>query len=204
MREALAATRQRLGANAGPIDVSVKCRLGVDDSGDSYDFLCAFIDRVSTEGGVRRFVLHARKALTLGLSPRENRTVPPLRPAWVRAVARDFPRLAFTLNGGVPGPHSAASELSWNSGALPNGAPMPPIEGVMVGRAASDRPWQTLGQADSVVFGEASDPATSRRRLMADYAAYADAQLGKWCTKSDGEQTTARGSALWGCSALFY
>ena len=107
--ECVAAMQQ----NSGGAPVTVKCRIGVDDV-DSYDDLCHFVETVSAEmrptaphGGFGEnnprplFAIHSRKALLNGLSPAENRTVPPLRYEWVYALARDFPEVGFVLNGGV-------------------------------------------------------------------------------------------------------
>ena len=86
--------------------VTVKCRLGVD-SCDSYEELCDFVRVVSEGSGVRHFVLHSRKCLLKGLSPAQNRTVPPLRREWVYALKRDFPHLEFSLNGANDLRHNA-------------------------------------------------------------------------------------------------
>ena len=92
------------------IDVTVKCRLGVDDL-DSYEALCDFIRIVSTEGKVSHFVVHARKCHLQGLSPAQNRSVPPLRHGWVWGLKRDFPHLRFTLNGGLESTAAARDVL---------------------------------------------------------------------------------------------
>ena len=81
------------------IPVTVKCRLGVDDV-DKYENVHNFIKIVSTEGGVKKFIIHARKCLLNGLSPHENRTVPPLKYDWVLNLKKDFPDLNFVINGG--------------------------------------------------------------------------------------------------------
>jgi len=80
------------------VEVTVKCRLGVD-ARDSYEELHEFISTVAA-AGVRHFIVHARKAI-LGLDTVKNRSVPPLRHEWVLRLVADFPRLKFTLNGGV-------------------------------------------------------------------------------------------------------
>jgi tRNA-dihydrouridine synthase A len=81
------------------IPLTVKCRLGVDDR-DSYEELFEFIDTVK-KSGVDEFVIHARKAYLNGLSPAENRTVPPLNYSWVYDLQRDFPSTRFHINGGI-------------------------------------------------------------------------------------------------------
>lgn len=148
--------------DASGLPVSVKCRTGVDDA-DSYEQLAEFVHAVSARGGVSDFTIHARKALLCGLSPEENRRVPPLQYARVLALARDFPALRFTLNGGLRSLGEAAAALRHA-----------PLAGVMLGRAAAERPWDVLGDVDRALHGEAN-PASSRRQLLADYCAYADA-----------------------------
>ena len=90
--------------------LSVKCRLGVDDM-DSFEEFAAFVDEVARGGGTRHFVVHARRCLTRGLSPKDNRTVPPLRYHWVQRVALRFPHLSFGINGGITDLRSAAALL---------------------------------------------------------------------------------------------
>ena len=136
------------------------------------------------------FAVHARKALLDGLSPAENRTVPPLRHEWVHALARDFPDVGFALNGGVTTLAEAAAiargdgaeayegrELEAHKGAL---------VGCMVGRAAHADPWGVLATADTDVFGEETNPRASRRELLARYAEYADAAAGRHGITKDG------------------
>jgi tRNA-dihydrouridine synthase A len=151
-------------ADASGLPVTVKCRTGVDDA-DSYSELCAFVEAVSARGGVRHVIVHARKALLNGLSPEDNRRVPPLRYELVLALARDFPHLSFTLNGGLDGLPAAAAALRAGGGAL---------AGAMLGRAPADRPWDILGDADRTLYG-VDNPAKSRREVVAAYCAYADA-----------------------------
>ncbi len=81
------------------IPVTVKCRLGVDDL-DKYENVHNFITIVSTIGGIKKFIIHARKCLLNGLSPKENRTIPPLKYDWVLRLKKDFPHLDFVINGG--------------------------------------------------------------------------------------------------------
>lgn len=163
---------------AGPgTAVSVKCRLGVDDD-DSYEQLANFVRVVSTRGGVKNFIIHARKCLLKGLSPAQNRTVPPLRPDWVWALKRDFPHLSFQLNGGVLSSYAVNSLLHVDATAQ-HGLGPGAIDGVMVGRAAYNDPWGVLGDADVAVFGAVSNPAVSRRQVIADYCRYADAMIGR-------------------------
>jgi len=81
------------------IPITVKCRLGVDDK-DSYPDVVEFIKTVSEEGGITKFIIHARKAFLSGLNPKENRTIPPLKYSWVFELKKEFPHLNFVINGG--------------------------------------------------------------------------------------------------------
>lgn len=81
------------------IPVSVKCRLGVDDL-DKYENVKEFIRTVSQEGGVSKFIIHARKCFLKGLNPKQNRNIPPLKYDWVLKLKEDFPDIRFVINGG--------------------------------------------------------------------------------------------------------
>jgi tRNA-dihydrouridine synthase A len=125
--------------------VSVKCRIGVDDS-DSFDELAKFISTVHAGGGVNHFIVHARKAILGGrLTPHENRTIPPLRPEVVYRLVEAFPSIRFTLNGGVETYEDAQEHVE-------NG-----VAGVMVGRAVVNNPWYWR-QVDSKVYGSVRIP----------------------------------------------
>ncbi|KAH1250520.1 tRNA-dihydrouridine(20/20a) synthase [Glycine max] len=82
------------------VPVSVKCRIGVDDH-DSYNELCDFIYQVSSLSPTKHFIIHSRKALLNGISPAENRSIPPLKYEYFYGLLRDFPDLRFTINGGI-------------------------------------------------------------------------------------------------------
>ena len=144
--------------------VTVKHRLGVDET-DSYGELCDFVGTVSERGGVTRFIVHGRIALLNGISPADNRSIPPLRPGWVAALRRDFPHITFDYNGGVPS--AAAVAAARASGPLAGG-------GFMIGRAAYHQPWSCLAPADVLVYGEASAGASSRREALELYALHCD------------------------------
>ena len=138
------------------VPVTVKCRIGVDDS-EEYGFLVHFVATVAA-AGCRTFIVHARKAWLRGLSPKENREVPPLRYEVVQRLRRDFPTLAIVLNGGL---RSAAAA-----------GRMEAIDGVMIGREAYENPWSLTG-FEAVLLGPGPAP-TSRHDVvaaMADYAA---------------------------------
>merc|ERR1711971_141982 len=128
------------------IPVTVKCRLGVDEL-DSPEFSADFV-RTVAEGGVRHFIIHARKCWLNGLSPAQNRTIPPLMYDRVFRLCREFPDLNFTLNGGV-------NTLEHLKGLL-EGAPSNLI-GVMIGRAAHGNSF-ILADADRYIYGEPANP----------------------------------------------
>lgn len=211
-----------MAENAGGAPVTVKCRVGVDDK-DSYDELCAFIETVSGQlpncpsaGGKPLFAIHARKALLNGLSPAENRAVPPLRYEWVVALANDFPHVAFALNGGIVdietasviangdlapfdddgGVHSAADET-----LIPGN-----LIGTMIGRAAHADPWGVLATADVDVFGDTQNPetATSRRKLLTAYGEYCDATRGRFGVTKDGYAVPSTRHLVHPLQNLFY
>ncbi len=131
-----AAMRQAAGSR-GP-EITVKCRIGVDEQ-DPEAALPGFLDTVA-EAGVRVFVVHARKAWLQGLSPKENRSVPPLDHALVRRVAAARPELTVVLNGGVPSLDAVEDHLQH-------------FPGVMVGRAAYHDPVGIFGAADRRLWG---------------------------------------------------
>ncbi|KAG6628231.1 hypothetical protein I3843_14G002600 [Carya illinoinensis] len=146
--------------------VSVKCRIGVDNH-DSYNELCDFIYKVSSLSPTRHFIIHSRKALLNGISPAENRSIPPLKYEYFYGLQRDFPDLRFTINGGI----TCVDEAN---AALRAGA-----HGVMIGRAAYNNPWHTLGHVDSAIYGSPSSGLT-RRQILEKYQVYGDSVLGKY------------------------
>ncbi|CAA0808905.1 FMN-linked oxidoreductases superfamily protein [Striga hermonthica] len=151
------------------VPVSVKCRIGVDDR-DSYNELCDFIYKVSSQSPTKHFIIHSRKALLNGISPKENRSIPPLKYEFYYALVRDFPDLQFTINGGI----NTVDEVN---AALQEGA-----HGVMVGRAAYNNPWNLLGHVDSVVYGAPLSSLT-RRQVLEKYQVYGDSVLGLYGPK---------------------
>ncbi len=126
------------------IPVTVKCRIGVDDQ-DPAESLYALVDACAA-AGVGQFVVHARKAWLQGLSPKENRDIPPLDYALVRRLKADRPDLAILLNGGLTTLDQCAAEAAG-------------LDGVMLGRAAYHDPG-LLGEADVRVFGAAGPPVS--------------------------------------------
>jgi tRNA-dihydrouridine synthase A len=145
--------------DAVAVPITVKTRIGVDER-DSYDALLDFVGTVA-EAGCGTFVIHARKAWLKGLSPAENRTVPPLRYDVVYRLKGDFPALEVVLNGGVRSLEAAREHLAR-------------VDGVMIGRAAYETPW-LLAEADRLLLG-ASDPAAHRRDVLAAYLDYIERQ----------------------------
>jgi tRNA-dihydrouridine synthase A len=119
--------------DASPVEVTVKCRIGVDDQVPD-DVLPAFLDSMRG-AGVRRIAIHARKAWLQGLSPRENRDIPPLDYSLVHRMKQEFPALHLSVNGGIGSFDAVRDHLRL-------------MDGVMVGRAAYHQPWDILGGAD--------------------------------------------------------
>ncbi|XP_038705677.1 tRNA-dihydrouridine(20/20a) synthase-like isoform X2 [Tripterygium wilfordii] len=148
------------------VPVSVKCRIGVDDH-DSYNELCDFIYKVSSLSPTKHFIIHSRKALLNGISPAENRTIPPLKYEYYYALLRDFPDLKFTINGGI-------NSIDEVRAALREGA-----HGVMSGRAAYHDPWNILGHVDTAIYG-APRSGLTRRQVLEQYQVYGDSVLGKY------------------------
>lgn len=144
---------------ATPLPVTVKHRVGVDDVDTEADLL-HFVDIVAS-AGADRFTVHARKAWLEGLSPKENREVPPLRPEAVYRLKAARPALQVEINGGVRDLDAALAHLDH-------------VDGVMIGRAAYEDPY-VLAQADARIFG-ASTPTPSRRAVVARYLPYLERQ----------------------------
>src|SRR5258705_8229797 len=140
------------------IPVTVKCRIGVDDQ-DPEDALPALVDACA-RAGVNFFAVHARKALLIGLSPRENRDVPPLNYELVYALKRARPQLTVIINGGISSPHEGAAQIV-------------PGEGVLVGPGAHQTPT-LLAEVDSRFFG---DVPADIAQAVENYIAYVEAKL---------------------------
>jgi tRNA-dihydrouridine synthase A len=138
-------------AEACASEITVKCRIGVDDQTPA-DILPRFLETISA-AGVRRVIIHARMAWLDGLSPKENREVPPLDYPLVLAMKQAFPWLHISLNGGV-------TSLEQARGLLEAG-----IDGVMIGRAAYHTPHDILSGADAAIWGD-GHPALSRPEVL--------------------------------------
>ena len=147
-------------ARAVDVPVTVKCRIGIDRR-DDYDDLRRFVDTVAA-AGVRTFVVHARTAVLAGLTPKQNREVPPLRYELVHRLKADLPGLEIVLNGGLGDLVAAERQLAH-------------VDGVMLGRAAYQTPW-LLADVDRRFFG-ATAPAPSRADVMARLLPYVERQL---------------------------
>ncbi|MCB1337315.1 MAG: tRNA dihydrouridine(20/20a) synthase DusA [Maritimibacter sp.] len=126
---------------AGGAEVTVKCRIGVDDQ-EPAEVLPEFLGRIAA-AGVRRATIHARKAWLQGLSPKQNREVPPLDYPLVHAMKRAFPEMHLSINGGIATLDEARAQLAAG------------MNGVMIGRAAYHSPAEVLLGADAVIFGRA-------------------------------------------------
>ncbi len=153
--ECVRAMREAVG-----IEVTVKHRIGIDDI-ETYSFVRDFIGTVA-EAGCTVFIVHARNAVLKGLSPKENREIPPLRYEVVHRLKRDFPDLAFVINGGIV----TLAEIQ---------AQLARVDGVMLGRAAYHQPW-LLAEADALVFGGAA-PLARRAEVMRAMAEYAEREV---------------------------
>lgn len=146
--------------DAVAVPVTVKTRIGIDDR-DSYEALVEFVATVA-DAGCDALVVHARKAWLQGLSPRQNREVPPLRYDLVERLQCDFPRLPITINGGILRLDEAARFLER-------------LGGVMIGREAYQNPW-VLADADREIFGE-DTPAPTRHEVLARLLPYLEREL---------------------------
>ena len=142
--------------DAVDLPVTVKHRTGVD-RGESYDFVRDFVGSVA-EGGCTVFIVHARNAWLKGLSPKENREVPPLRHDFVYRLKRDFPALTIVLNGGVTGNEQMAEHLSH-------------VDGVMLGREAYHHPW-LMAEWDRRFLGDAATSLPTREGVEAAMVEY--------------------------------
>lgn len=139
----------RAMVDAVDIPVTVKHRIGIDKT-ETYGFVRDFVGTVA-DGGAVVFIVHARNAWLKGLSPKENREVPPLRYEFVQALKRDFPHLTIVLNGGLQSLDASLAQLGH-------------VDGVMLGREAYHNPWMLAG-VDPTLFGVVA-PVQSRFDLL--------------------------------------
>ncbi|EMW7173409.1 tRNA dihydrouridine(20/20a) synthase DusA [Vibrio fluvialis] len=143
------------------IPVTVKTRIGIDDQ-DSYEFLTNFVTLVSEKGGCDQFTIHARKAWLSGLSPKENREIPPLDYPRAYQLKQDFPHLIIAVNGGVKTLAEAKEHLQH-------------LDGVMIGREAYQSPY-LLAEVDQQIFG-LDTPVKKRSQVVQEMYPYIEQQL---------------------------
>ena len=164
--------------DAVSIPVSIKCRIGVDEF-DSWEFFEDFIQTIR-DAGCKVFIIHARKAWLQGLSPKENREVPPLHYDFVHRLKAEMPELNISINGGIKTLDQVEEQLK-------------DLDGVMVGREAYENPW-FLRDADERIFGdkrpESDNPAdiiagkarpATRKALLEAYLPYVEKQTAEGC-----------------------
>lgn len=142
------------------IPVTVKHRIGIDNM-ESYAQLTDFMAPIA-EAGCDTFIVHARKAWLQGLSPKENREVPPLNYSWVYQLKKDYPELTIVINGGIDSLEKGQAHLEH-------------VDGVMIGREAYQNPWM-LAEVDSSIFGIDKTPI-SRDDVMAGLLPYVENHL---------------------------
>lgn len=142
------------------VPVTVKTRIGIDDR-DSYGELVDFVGAV-TDAGCDALIVHARKAWLAGLSPKENRDIPPLRYDIVERLKTDFPDQCISINGGI-------KTLAEADGFLRT------LDGVMIGREAYHNPW-ILAEADRLIFGD-DRPAPTRHQVLDAFLPYVHREL---------------------------
>ncbi len=144
------------------LPVTVKTRIGIDEQ-DSYGFLADFVGKVA-EAGCQTFIIHARKAWLTGLSPKENREIPPLDYGRVHRLKRDFPELHIILNGGLKTPEQAEAELAF-------------VDGVMIGREAYQNPFALFRIERALVDDPCLVP--SRHEIIRRLFPYVERELSK-------------------------
>ncbi len=145
---------------ATSLPVTVKSRIGIDEK-ESYQDLSAFISTVAA-AGCKTFLVHARIAILQGLSPKQNREIPPLKYDFVHRLKRDFPDLEIIINGGIQNLDEAAEQLEH-------------VDGVMIGRAAYHNPY-ILAEADHRIFSSKPAPV-SRHEIIEKYKPYVSMHL---------------------------
>ena len=143
------------------LPVTVKCRIGVDDN-DDYEFLHNFTESIMNPL-MQTLIVHARVAILKGLSPRQNRSVPPLKYDHVYQLKKDFPNLEIVINGGIQNINESIQHLN-------------EVDGVMLGRSAYDNPMIT-SQVDELIFN-ASPQICDRKKILNSYLLYCLEQNG--------------------------
>jgi tRNA-dihydrouridine synthase A len=145
--------------DAGTLPVTVKHRIGIDRV-ESYGFVCDFVGTVA-QAGCEVFIVHARNAWLDGLSPKDNREIPPLRPELVHRLKRDFPALTVVINGGLAGDAAVSAQLQQ-------------VDGVMIGREAYHHPWG-MATWDAAFLGGDASQAPQREAVEAAMLRYMEA-----------------------------
>ncbi|WP_372619924.1 tRNA dihydrouridine(20/20a) synthase DusA [Alteromonas stellipolaris] len=145
------------------IPVTVKCRIGIDDM-DEYEDFARFVDIVA-DAGCDTFIVHARKAWLQGLSPKENRDIPPLNYPRVHMLKEAHPRLSISINGGVKTLADTQEQLKY-------------VDGVMMGREVYANPY-ILGNVDAEIFGDESVQPISRRDVVLKMQQYIEACIAR-------------------------
>ncbi|MDN3700382.1 tRNA dihydrouridine(20/20a) synthase DusA [Vibrio artabrorum] len=146
---------------ATDIPITVKTRIGIDDQ-DSYEFLTQFISTVSEKGGCEQFTIHARKAWLSGLSPKENREIPPLDYDRAYQIKKDFSDLVIAVNGGITTLEQTKEHLQH-------------LDGVMIGREAYHSPF-ILAEVDQQIFG-LDTPIKKRSQVVEEMYPYIEREL---------------------------
>lgn len=148
------------------IPVSVKHRLGIDNM-NSYEELARFINTVHQSSDCQTFIIHARKAILQGLSPKENRDIPPLNYSWVYRIKKDFPELDIHINGGIKTLDECSQHLQY-------------VDGVMIGREAYQNPY-FIHQLEQLLYPDITEKI-SRKQVVLDMIPYIDNQLSRGCS----------------------
>ena len=162
------------------VPITVKHRIGIDQI-ESYEYVCDFVGTVAN-AGCEVFIVHARNAWLKGLSPKENREIPPLRYEFVHQLKRDFPHLTIVLNGGLADNASCVAQLQ--RGAMIDGVA---LDGVMVGRAAYHNPW-LMAEWDELLFGlPPREQALTREAVEAEMVAYTEREMARTAGWAHGE-----------------
>ena len=142
------------------VPVTIKCRLGVDHHED-YEFLYNFVNIVQN-AGIEHFIIHARNGILKGLSPRQNRHIPPLKYDYVYQLKKDFPNLNITINGGIKTIDECKEHLKY-------------VDGVMIGRAAYENPF-LIKDIDTELYGIESN-VNSKKSILNQYLDYVEDKL---------------------------
>ena len=134
---------------------TIKCRLGIDDN-ETYDFFENFVGIVK-KAGITNFIIHARNGILKGLSPRQNRMIPPLKYDFVYKLKKDNPNLNIVINGGIKNLEESLNHLDH-------------VDGVMIGRAAYDNPFM-LSDFDEHIYGKKNKRIT-KAEIFDEYVSY--------------------------------